>query len=173
MDGCLTLTIVGGAAEIVGFALAFWEMRVTQRREFPGYRPWYHRAFAWVRRKLGLAKPRVIEGEGTVTVTASVTGTADISREPGATLEARVELLEQDVKYLTNEQRQDHDALESRIGQTDQRIGETETALRTEMAEMEAQRKETLRESITYEKAGISLFVVGVILSVLGNAVTC
>lgn len=41
MSGCLTLTltIVGGGAEIVGFGLALYEMAVTQRREIPDYRP--------------------------------------------------------------------------------------------------------------------------------------
>lgn len=175
MAGCLTLTIIGGGAEIVGFGLAFYEMAVTQRREFPDYQPVHHRALAWVRRKLRLSKPQVIQVGAGDSIEVADSARVQVTRGPvpDDDLKARITRLEQIADDLHREHEADRRAQEQRMAKYEQRMNEADTAIRTELARLEAERKAGLRESITYEKAGITLFVVGVILSVLGNAVTC
>jgi len=173
MGGCLTLTIIGGAAEIVGFGLAFYEMAVTQRREFPEYRPLHHRALTWVRGKLERSKSRTVHLSGTARATASGHATLTVTRPPATTLKGRIERLEQEMHDFQRKQGEDLAALEGRFGETNERIAKAETSLQTRLGDLEARRKENLRESIAFEKWGIALFIAGVILSVLGNAITC
>jgi hypothetical protein len=171
--GCLALTIVGGGAEIVGFGLAFYEMALTQQREFPDYRPLHHRALTWVRRKLGRSKSGTAHISGTGRATSSGHADLTVTRAPATTLQGRVERLEQEMQDLQRKQREDQAGLDRRIIEMHKRIGEAEAALQKQINELEAQRKQNLRDSLTFEKWGIVLFVIGVVLSVLGNAITC
>lgn len=175
MGGCLVLTIIGGVAEIVGFGLAFYEMAVTQRREFPDYRPLHHRALAWIRRHLPGAKKsktaHVHASDALATSDAALAFT--VKRGPATTMEERIKRLEAEMQDLQRQQREDHAALEAGVVEAHQRITETDTSVRSELNRMEAERKANLRESIAFDKTGIWLFVGGVILSVLGNAINC
>ena len=174
MAGCLTLTILGGAAEIGGFVLVWVELVLTQRREFPGYRPIHHRALTWVRRKLGRHKSSTVHLSGLVgSATASGTATLTVTSALATTLEERIARVEVEMRDLQRKQQEDHVALEGRIADTQQRITYAEAGLQEQINDLEASRKESLRDSLTFEKWGVGLFVVGVILSVLGNAVTC
>lgn len=173
MGGCLTLTICGGVTEIVGFALVFYEVVDTQRREFPEYVPIHHRTARWLRRKLGRARSGTAHLSGGGSVTTSGHAVLTVTRAPATSLEERVDRLEQEIRDVRRESSEAHAALDQRVTAANTRITDAETSLRTQLDEMEAARKETLRDTILFEKLGTGLFVVGVILSVLGNAISC
>ena len=174
MAGCLSLTVCGGLAEIVGFALVFKEVVRTQRREFPEYVPMHHRAATWVRRKLGRSATVTAHLSGISSLPSiSTHGTLTVDRPPPNTLEERVDQLEQEIRDVRDEHREANAALDRRVVEAIQRTADAEASLRTKLNEMEAARKESLRQSIFFEKVGTVLFVIGVILSGLGNAISC
>jgi hypothetical protein len=147
-------------------------MSMVQRREFADYRPLHHRALTWLRRKLSRSAPQTVYVD-TATATATAGGdlSLEVSRAPQTTPEGRITRLEEEMEDLRRKQREDHAALEGRVVEAHDRIERTESGLRTALAEVEAKRKEGLRESLTFQKAGIGLFIGGVVLSVLGNLV--
>ena len=156
-----------------GFYLAFHELRVTQRREFPDYTPLHHRALRWVRRKLRRTHSGTAHISGAAHVSASGRATLTVTRAPATTVEGRVERLELEMQDLQRKQREDQAEVQGRIVKAHTRIGEVEITMQRQLNELEAQRKANLSDSLTFEKWGIALFVLGVVLSVLGNAVTC
>jgi hypothetical protein len=64
-----------------------------------------------------------------------------------------------------------HQRLEGRITEVDRRITSTENDLSAAVSDIESKRKETLRESLVYEKVGIGLFVIGVGLTGWGSVI--
>lgn len=173
MGGCLTFTIIGGVAEMVGFGLAFYELAVTQRREFPGRRPIHHRVIAWIRRRLRPPKTQAVEITAHGSARADGHAVVTIAEAPPITVEERLQQLEVGLQDLQAKQREDHAALEKKVGKATQRIDETESTLLRRLEAQESRRKEQLRESLFYERTGIGLFLVGVVFSVLGNAISC
>jgi hypothetical protein len=169
---CDGLTIAGGVAQVGGFALTWWELSRTQRREFPEHVPFHHRASAWLRRKLRRSKPTVFhEGELVGTVHASGSLEHETHRVVPPDLQGRVARLEKVEHDLRRRMSEDRSKLEERIRQVELRSMEGHASLRGEIADAEAKRKTNLRESILYERIGVVLFAVGVVLSVLGSTV--
>lgn len=173
--GCLWLTILGGLAEIVGLGLAFYELFVTQRREFPERVAAHHRALRWIRRRLGLSHGQVINASSIVSGESSISGSMEVEvhRRGGDTIEQRVARMERELGDIRREHSERSAQLDHRLTETNQRLDAVEVTIRTEIDEREARRKEQLRDSLTYQKLGGALFVVGVTLSVLGATVSC
>lgn len=164
------LTILGGVAQVGGFGLTFYELARTQRREFPDYVPLHHRASKWVRRRLGLTKQKAVYLDlAPAVASSSASLDLEVERSPATTLPGRVERLEKQMADLRRKQQEDRSKLEGRLTETSQRITETATAVRTQLNELEVHRKESLRESLFFEKLGVFLFIMGTVLSVLGS----
>jgi len=143
---CLALTIIGTAAEIIGFGLALYEVTRTQRRELPDYVPVHHRGLRWLRRRLGLAK------SASASVHTSSIGSSETLGYPTVKqkrqvilLEDRVKELGEDLDALASKQREGHALLEGLFVVEAQRTTETANDLQRQLNEMEAQRKENLR----------------------------
>jgi len=167
----LPLTVLGGVAQAGGFGLTFYELARTQRREFPDYVPMHHQASRWIRRRMGLTKPKAVNVALAPAVASSSASLGlEVERAPATTLTARVDRLEKLIEDLRRKQREDHSKLEQRVAEASHRITETATAAQIQLNELEARRKESLRESLLFEKLGVSLFVVGTLLSVLGSS---
>lgn len=184
MDFCSLLIIVGAVAQGAGFGITLYEIAITQRRELPEYVPVHHRLLrwgrarsglvvAWVRRRFGrLPEPQVVHVHAVDSASSSETaGEVTVLRTPPAAshLEARVNHLEAKIADLTKKQVADVKALTGRIAGGQQRATKTETELRTAVNELEAKLKEALRESLLWEKIGIGLFIVGLLISTWGS----
>ncbi len=167
MSGALIIT--GGAAQIGGFGLTYYELARTLRREFPDYVPPHNRALAWARRRLGLRKPRSMTRAASDSLNISEAVSVEMSRAPATTMPERVSRLEAEMKDLRSKQRDDHAALVGRVVEAGQRIADTEGSLKAELGDMERARKESLRDSLVFQRLGVVLFVLGTVLGVLGS----
>ncbi len=171
---CISLIIAGGTAQAGGFALTLWELSRTQRREFPDHIPLHHRASAWLRRRLRRTKPKAVEIElQPASVTSSASLDLEVGRAPATTLEGRVERLETVVNDLRRKQQEDRAKLEERIAKVSQRVTDSHGSLREHLAEADARRKANLRESLLFQRIGVGMFLVGILLTVIGSSVSC
>ncbi|HEX5851564.1 MAG TPA: hypothetical protein VFY36_00580 [Solirubrobacteraceae bacterium] len=167
---CVVLIILGGIAQIVGFGLTYYELSITQRREFPDRIPWHHRVLARVRSRLGLTKPPDHAHTFDAAVTQDAVLAKEVSRAPASTLEDRVKRLELEMVDLRRKQHEDHAALEGRVVEAHQRITAATASLSAQLDETERKRKEALSESLIFQRVGVGFFVLGAILSVLGSS---
>jgi hypothetical protein len=150
--------------------LTLYELARTQRREFPDHVPWHDRAVEWARRKLRPHQPKVAGGSAHVTAGATISASGEAIRK-ATTIEERVARLEGEMKSVRQRQGADRKALEGRIQELGRRIEATAESLAKQLDEQEARRKENLRESLLFERIGVALFLTGIALTVLGNAV--
>jgi hypothetical protein len=186
--GCLCLTIAGGVFEIGGLIAVAWQIRRVQRNEFPERRGWVRKLLAWIRGVLAWVRRRLswIPGLGerprsaTVHVgTAEATATAggnlklETHRGPQTTVEGRLARLELEMEDLRRKQREDFEDLERRLLEALRRADESEQEILQRMRDADEKRREALADSLSLEGLGTAAFFFGVVLSVLGNAVTC
>jgi hypothetical protein len=168
---CLTLTYVGGALEVAGFAAVAWQLGRVQRQEFGTPRP-IQRARALLRRLLG--RPPIVAfaslrstGGGSATISGRV-------RQPyAATMEDRVAALEHNLGQLEQELDERTGKLKQELRALAQAQHDMRKALDHEHREREERRRKSLRESMTVQWWATGAFVIGAMLSVAGNAVTC
>jgi hypothetical protein len=166
----LPLTILGGAAQVGGFGLTFYELLRTQQREFPEYVPVPHRALRWVARTRPTQARAVEIDLAPARASSSGSPRIDIQRGPGDGATGRLERLENEMADLRRRQEDDHTELQRRITGTSADVMRTATATQTQLNELEARRRESLRKALFFEKLGVVFFVVGTVLSVLGSS---
>ncbi len=169
--GCLSLTVLGGGAEIVGLVLVALELTLVQRREFPGRGPlarllrWLHR----LRARLGRQKAATGSANLSGAASASSSGWARLETAPQS-LEGRVERLE--LRHTELEQRMAEVAedVSRRANELRQQLADHREDLSGRIDQLEQERLEQLEQSLRLQWPGTLLFVVGVVLSVAGNA---
>jgi hypothetical protein len=166
----VVLTIAGGVAQIIGFGLTSYELTRTRRREFPHDVPLHRRVVAWAQSKLHRSAPDTHSHELHVTAGSNVTLEREITRPSGTTDAERIGHLELALEDLKSKQREDREAIEERVAETRRRIDEAESGLASRLDRMETERKENLHESLSLQRLGVGLFIVGTVLSVLGSA---
>jgi hypothetical protein len=171
--GCVGLTIAGGVFEILGFALVAYELYRIQRREF-GEPEFLKRLQARLRKILRRSKDVTVES-GAAVMTATVGGRAQgqVRRGPGSTLESRIDALEKNLQHLEAEIDQQNATFGGDIAELSKRLRETQVELAQERERSEEGRRAALRISVALQAWGTGLFVLGAILSILGNTITC
>lgn len=169
--GCLSLTVLGGIAEVLGLVLIALELTLVQRREFPGRGP-LARLLRWLQRlraRLGRQKAAMgiasISGGGSV----SASGSARVETAP-QTLEGRVERLERQHTELEQRMTGLAEEVARRANELQQKLAEQREELGGRIDQLEQERLQHLEQSLRLQWPGILLFVVGVVLSVAGNA---
>jgi hypothetical protein len=171
-EGCTGLTIAGGALEIAGFGLVAWELARIQRREF-GEPEFVRRLRARLRKLFGRPR-RVAELSATLSAEGTLRASGRVRARPGDdTLEERVQALEKNFGYLEDELDHYHTSLEKGLDDLRKKLDDMQAELDRERREREEERKASLRTSVTLQAWGTGLFVLGTILSVLGNTVNC
>ena len=169
--GCLWLTAVGGVLEVAGFGLVAWELTRIQRQEF-GTPQFILRVRGWLRRLL--RRPRVVElsaamGGGVGSMRANLR----VRQVPGETLEERVTALESNFEHLEGELSERSRAFDQRFESVEKTQREMRADIEQQQREQEEHRRESLRSSVALQAWGTVLFVIGVVLNVLGSAVSC
>lgn len=74
---------------------------------------------------------------------------------------------------LRRKQQEDRAKLEERIAEVSRRVTNSHASLRGHLAEADARRKANLRESLLFQRIGVGMFLVGVVLTVIGSSVSC
>lgn len=170
--GCAGLTIAGGVLEIAGFTLVAYELARIQRREF-GEPEFLQRLRGRLRRLLRRPVTHTAEAEAALAGGGTLRAEGIARRGPGETLDDRVEALEENLGRLESEIDRREARLAQDIEEVRQSLSEMRAELDRERREREEDRKTSLRASVTLQAWGTALFVVGAILSILGNTVNC
>lgn len=170
--GCVGLTIAGGVLEIAGFALVAYELARIQRREF-GEPEFLKRLRLRLRRLLRRSVTVTAEAGGAIAIGGNARAEGVARRGPGDTLDERVEAIEENIGRLEAEMNRRQTRLVAEIKD----VREKQTMMRSELDQerqaKEEERKAALRTSVTLQAWGTGLFVLGTVLSILGNTVNC
>lgn len=173
------LTMAGGVFEIAGFFLVTIDLYRLQRHEFGPL---------WFERALAVSKLAVIRVWRKITrQTTTHYGSATLEMSPsmgvanatlrigtgGKTIEERVAALEANLGALDREVGEQRLELKKAIGQVQDKLEDAFTELRQKQAQREDEEKALRRKSLKFQWAGIPLFLLGVVFSVLGNIVGC
>lgn len=168
---CLSLTVLGGSAEVLGLVLVALELTLVQRREFPGRGP-LARLLRWLQRlRARLGRQKAATGSANVSGSASMSASGSLRVETAPqTLEGRLERLEQ--RHTELEQRMAGVAEEvfRRDDEHRQQLADQREEFGGRIDQVERERLEQLELSLRLQWPGTLLFVAGVVLSVAGNA---
>ncbi|HEY5709352.1 MAG TPA: hypothetical protein VIS51_08145 [Solirubrobacterales bacterium] len=163
---CTALNIVGGSLEVLGFFVVAWELARVQRREFGAPKAWT-KLRVWVRQRFGVSE--------TVEMGAAIAGGGTVSAELTAryriegSMEDRVEALEKNLERLEKEVTQERRKLRGEIREVRQKLDELGAQVGQERQQAEEERKEALKSSLAFQWTGTGLFVVGAVLTTIGN----
>lgn len=169
--GCLSLTVLGGGAEILGLVLVALELTLVQRREFPGRGP-LARLLRWLQRlraRLGRQKAATQSVSVSGVANASASGWARVETAPQK-LEGRVERLELRQTELEQRMAGVGEEISRRANELQQRLADQREELGGRIDQLEEERLEGLEQSLRLQWPGTLLFIAGVVLSVAGNA---
>jgi len=121
-------------------------------------------------------KPEIAD-LGHLTSAGSLSGSAQIHtrgvRGPAPTLEERVDRLAKELLQLDERVTRNVEQLTESINVERAAREDATRAVSADLQRLEAERKRAVRESIIWDVAGTTLFVVGVVLSVAGNVTSC
>ncbi len=170
--GCTGLTIAGGVLEVTGFGLVACELARVQHREFGAPR-FVSKLRAQARRLLRRSVTHTAEGSGTITATGSLHAQGIARQGSGDTLDERVAALEANLGTFEREVDERHRDVEGRVADVRSGLDELQAELAQDRREAEDERRDTLRASVAVQAWGTFLFVVGAVLSVVGNTVNC
>jgi hypothetical protein len=171
--GCVGLTVAGGVFEIAGFALVACELYRIQHREF-GEPELLKRLRTRIRKIFRRSKHHTVAaGAAVLTAEGTLRAQARVRRDPGDTLETRIEAVEKNLHHLEAEIDHQNAIFGGDIEELSQRLIETRSELAQERRRSEEERKASLRTSVALQAWGTGLFVLGAILSVLGNTIDC
>lgn len=167
----MSLTVLGGIAEVLGLVLVALELTLVQRREFPGRGPWA-RLLRWLQRlraRLGNQKAATGSANLSGAASASSSGWARLETAPQS-LEGRVERLE--LRHTELEQRMAEVAedVSRRANELRQQLADQRGDLGGRIDQLEQERLEQLEQSLRLQWPGTLFFIAGVVLSVAGNA---
>jgi hypothetical protein len=169
--GCVGLTIAGGVLEIGGFALVAYKLVQIQSREL-GEPRFLRRLRARLRRILGHRDAMKVP-MGTATSTERAMPLRVRHSAVDEKLDSRVSALEQNFRHLEEEFLRGQKDLAGSLSDLRTRFSQMRAEFDEERRERDERRKEELRGSVALEACGTALFVLGAILSVLGNTLTC
>jgi predicted RNase H-like nuclease (RuvC/YqgF family) len=151
---------------VLGFVVVASELARVQRREFGAPKAW-RKLRAWVRRRFGVSDAAelgaTIAGRGT----ASAELTARYRIE--GSMEDRVEALAKNLERLDKEVTQERRKLRGEIREVRQKLDELRAQVEREHEQIEEERKEALKSSLAFQWTGTGLFVVGAVLTTIGN----
>lgn len=171
--GCAGLTIAGGVFEIAGFFLVACELARIQYREF-GEPVLVRRARARLRKLSRRSRDQTVKaGSAELRATATLRARGRVRQGPGATLESRLDALEENARRLEAEIDEQNATFGGDIEKLSAKLGVVQAELKEERSRSEAERQAALRTSVMLQVYGTGLFVVGAVLSVLGGTVNC
>ena len=151
---------------MLGFVVVAWELARVQRREFGAPKAW-RKLRAWVRRRFGVSEAIEMGGAATGRGTVSAELTARYRIE--GSMDDRVEALEKNLERLENEVTQERRKLRTEIREVRQKLDELHARVEQERQQADEERKEVLKSSLAFQWTGTGLFVVGAILTTIGN----
>ena len=149
-----------------------WEIARLQRQEF-GPPQIVLRVRGWIRRLLGRSITHTASGAAHVSAGGTVRARGRVGTAPDAALEDRVHALERNFESLDREFVQTTREFEQNFRAVEQQQNELRQHFERQQQERDQERRESLRWTIKSQTIGTALFVLGAVLSVLGNAVTC
>ena len=165
------MTIVGGALELIGFALVVVQLARVQRQEF-GWPHFIVRSWGWSRAKLRwlLRRPGRVHGvAASLLGELSVSGRVSVRKGMGPQTFDRFAAIEFNLQQIDSE-------LTARIREVDESLGKlrdelsaTRNAIEQQEREREEARKSELRSSLAWEAWGVVFFLCGTVLSVMGS----
>lgn len=164
---CTALNIAGGILEVSGFIVVAWELARVQRREFGAPKVW-RSLRAWVRRLLGWSRAIEVSLEP-VRETDTLLGPS-VRHRPGDSIEERVSALEQSLRHLEDEVSGHRKSLEAQIRKVREELNGLRTQVEQERQQAEEERKEALKSSLAFQWIGTGLFVIGAVLTIIGNS---
>lgn len=170
------LTILGGALEILGFAIVATELVRTQRRELGTAGPFQFLVIAGQRVRHGirrlLGRTETHEGSAHLSGKATITGrgSARVGTQSKEVID-RLRVLEENFIQLDNELTQHRRELDEKIDKTSGHLEAQIVALRASLDQKEQEEKEAFATSASLQWAGIGVFILGVIASVTANLV--
>lgn len=168
------LAIVGGALEILGFALVAVELVRVQRRELGTAGPFQFLVTTgrWiesrVRKLLGREKVREVSATAAETIETADRVSARLGTE-STDLGNRLRVLESNFTALDQEVTRHRSELDQKIQKESEKVRTEVRSLRAEMAAREAVAKDAFQTSATLQWWGIGLFVIGAICSAAAN----
>lgn len=172
----VSLTVLGGTLEILGFAIVATELVRAQRRELGTAGPFQFLVVAGQRLRRGirrlLGKTEVHEGSahlnGKATITARGSARSDTQSKEVAD---RLRVLEENFARLDEEVDQHRQELDEKIDKTSGHLEAQIVALRASLEQKEQEENEAFATSASLQWAGIGVFILGVIASVTANLV--
>ena len=151
---------------MLGFVVVAWELARVQRREFGAPKAW-RKLRAWVHRRFGVSKAAemgtAITGRGTVSAELTARYSIDGS------MEDRVEALEKNLERLEQEVTQKRRKFRGEIREVRQKLDELREQVEQERQQAEEERTEALKSSLAFQWTGTGLFVIGAVLTTVGN----
>jgi hypothetical protein len=173
MEGCLALTILGGVFEVTGLGLIAWEITRLQRQEF-GLPSWWLKLEGRLRRLLRSERSSTVYLRGMdAAATSDAALELTVTSGPAVSLEDKVQRLEEVAEDLQRKLEGVTARFEREVAGVQKRLGKVEAERHRERQEQERTRKEAIRRQITVQAVGTVLFIIGAVLSVLGDAVSC
>jgi len=168
---CLSLTVLGGSAEVLGLVLVALELTLVQRREFPGRGP-LARLLRWLQRlRARLGRQKAATGSANVSGSASMSASGSLRVETAPqTPEGRLERLEQRHTELEQRMAGVAEEVSRRDDEHRQQLADQREEFGGRIDQVERERLEQLELSLRLQWPGTLLFVAGVVLSVAGNA---
>ena len=154
--------------------LAFAEIVRLQRHVLPErsgrLRRW---AIVGLRRLLKRPGRDVRLGLAPATAGVSANLGLEVQRGPATGIEQRIARLEAEMGDLRRKQAEDKDDFSDRLAATNQRITDLEVDLQRQLNEADAARRKEVSDSLLLQYVGIFIVGLGIVLSTLGNTVTC
>jgi hypothetical protein len=169
--GCVVLIVLGVLFEVVGLGLVAWQLWRVQRREF-GMPAWVLRARARLQRLTGRSKPQFFSIEPAEELGVADELTIRLRREPGVTVDSRLDALETNLGRLEQEMQTRFERHKRRQDNLQERIDEAQAELQRQQEEREGEQREQLRESMTLQWWGTGVFFIGAVLAGVANGVS-
>jgi hypothetical protein len=168
------LAIVGGALEILGFALVAVELVRTHRRELGTAGPFQFLVTAgrWIRFRVRKLLGEVKVHEGSAHMAGNVETGGTVSARLGTEspdLGERLRVLESNFALLDQEVTRHRSELDRKIEEEAEAIRTDVRSVRADIAAREAEAREAFKASAALQWWGIGLFVIGAICSAAAN----
>ena len=161
------MTITGGILELIGFGLIAWQLARVQRQEF-GWPRFVLRGRAVLRRLLGL--PPITHGVGaSLNMRWGIEAQGTVRKRMGPEVDDRFAALEHNVAAMDKDFSERIAAHKKRLREITQELNKMRGEMTQAEQEREQKRKAELRSSLAWEAWGVSFFLAGTVLSVMGT----
>jgi hypothetical protein len=168
------LAVVGGALEILGFAIVAVELVRAQRRELGHAGPFQFLVTGgrWIKYRIKKLFGKVETHE----ISAHLSGTSEMTGRGKARsgtesneLSERLRVLEENLAALDNEVDQHRQELDKRISKEAEALKAQIDALRADIEAKEAEAKEAFATSAVLQWWGVGIFIIGAMCSAAAN----